>query len=294
MTAQSPNQSVPEVRDAVRRRSRLAGLLTDRAARVGIAIFGLMVIMALLAPLLRPGDPLLITGDPLLWPFQSAAHPLGTDSLGRDLLSGIMYGARVSIMIGVVVAVISIVFGAIIGAAAGYCGGWVDWLISNFIEIFQTIPGFVLLVVLVAFMEPSFVTVIIGLVLISWDTAARLTRAEVRQHRNREYVLAARTGGLSHLRILLSEVLPNIAPTLIVTGSIIVAHAILAESALAFLGLGDPNVASWGSLIGSGREQIRTHWYLTAIPGLFIALTVFALNILGDAINDHLNPRSKG
>jgi peptide/nickel transport system permease protein len=152
----------------------------------------------------------------------------------------------------------------------------------------------VLLVVLVAFMEPSFVTVIIGLVLISWDTAARLTRAEVRQHRNREYVLAARTGGLSHLRILLSEVLPNIAPTLIVTGSIIVAHAILAESALAFLGLGDPNVASWGSLIGSGREQIRTHWYLTAIPGLFIALTVFALNILGDAINDHLNPRSKG
>lgn len=277
-----------------RRESAFSRFLADRSARTGVAIFALMLAMALAAPIVRPGDPLLITGDPLLWPFQNADHPLGTDSLGRDLLSGVMYGARVSILVGLMVGMLSIVFGAVLGAIAGYCGGWVDRLINNFIEVFQTIPGFFLLVVMVAFLEPSFVTVIIGLVLISWDTVARLTRAEVRHHRNREYVLAARTGGLSHLRILLSEILPNISPTLIVTGSIIVAHAILAESALSFLGLGDPNVATWGGLIGTGRDSIRSHWYLTAIPGLFVAMTVFALNILGDAINDHFNPRARG
>ncbi|WP_197716953.1 ABC transporter permease [Mesorhizobium sp. DCY119] len=269
----------------------LRRFLGNPAALTGILILAVIGLIAIFGPLLRPGDPLMITGEPLIRPLTDAAHPFGTDVLGRDLLSGVLHGARVSLTIGLTVALLSLVFGALVGAVAGYAGGWVDALISRAIEVFQTIPGFVLLVVLVSVLEPSYVTIIIGLTLISWDAVARLTRAEVRSHRSREYVLAAETSGYSSARILFREILPNIAPTLIVTGSIIVASAILSESALSFLGLGDPNAASWGSLIGSGREQIRSHWYPTVIPGLFIMATVFALNILGDALNDHLNPR---
>ncbi len=259
-------------------------------ALVGISCFLCIALISIFGPIFRPGDPLLIVGDPMIPPFINPAHPFGTDLLGRDLLSGVLHGARVSLIIGLTVAFFSLTFGALIGAIAGFAGGWIDAVISMGIEVFQTIPGFVFLVVLVSLLEPSYVSVIIGLSLISWDTVARLTRAEVRNHRRREYVLAAETSGYSNLRILLSEILPNIAATLIVTGSIIVASAILSESALSFLGLGDPNSASWGSLIGSGREQIRSHWYPTVIPGLFIVVTVLSLNILGDVLNDHLNP----
>lgn len=272
----------------------LRRLLSNPAAAIGIAILTVIVLIAIFGPLLRPGDPLLIVGEPLIRPFTDDAHPLGTDVLGRDLLSGVLHGARVSLTVGLTVSLISLTFGATIGAVGGYAGGRIDATVTGLIELFQTIPGFVLLVVLVAVLQPSYVTVIFGLSLISWDAVARLARAEVRGHRSREYVLAAETAGNSPVRILFGEILPNIAPSLIVMGSMIVASAILSESALSFLGLGDPNTVSWGSLVGSGREQIRSHWFPTVIPGCFIMVTVFALNILGDALNDHLNPRSRG
>lgn len=271
----------------------LSRFLSNPASAVAMTILAVIVLLAVFGPLLRPGDPLLITGDPLIQPFIDWAHPLGTDVLGRDLLSGVLHGARVSLLVGLSVAFISLVAGVLIGAVAGYAGGRLDWFVTRGIEIFQTIPGFVLLVVLVSVLEPSAVTVIIGLSLISWDAVARLTRAEVLAQRSREYVLAAETSGFSGTRILFGEILPNIAPTLIVTASIIVASAILSESALSFLGLGDPNAASWGSMIGAGREQIRSYWFPTVIPGAFIVITVFALNVLGDALNDFLNPRGR-
>lgn len=264
------------------------------SATIATAILAVVVLVAVMGPILRPGDPLLITGDPLIRPLVDWAHPLGTDVLGRDLLSGVLHGARVSLLVGLSVAFISLVAGVLIGAVAGYAGGRIDWVVTRGIEIFQTIPGFVLLVVLVSVLEPSATTVIIGLSLISWDAVARLMRAEVLSHRSREYVLAAEASGFTGPRILFGEILPNIAPTLIVTASIIVASAILSESALSFLGLGDPNAASWGSMIGAGREQIRSYWFPTVIPGAFIVVTVFALNVLGDALNDFLNPRSNG
>lgn len=273
--------------------SALRRFLKQPGARLGTVLLLAMVLIAVFGPLIRPGDPLRIAGDALIRPFQHAAHPFGTDGLGRDLLSGVLHGARVSMTIGFAVAVLSLTFGVLVGALAGYAGGRVDAAICRVIEVFQTIPGFVLLVVLVAVLEPSFTTVILGLALVSWDMVARLTRAEVRAHRSRDYVVAAQAFGFSHPRILFGEILPNIAPTLVVTGSFIVATAILSESALSFLGLGDPNAATWGSLIGSGREHIRSSWYLTAIPGLFIALTVLSLNLLGDALNDFLNPRAE-
>jgi peptide/nickel transport system permease protein len=272
----------------------LRGFLRNPSASAGLVILSAIAIIAIVGPLLRPGNPLLIVGEPLVRPFTDTLHPLGTDVLGRDLLSGVLHGARVSLIIGLTVAFVSLTVGALLGALAGYAGGVVDAVVTRLIELFQTIPGFVLLVVLVAVLEPSLVTVIFGLSLISWDAVARLARAEVRAHRNQEHVLAARTAGYSGFQILFREILPNIAPTLIVAGSMIVASAILSESALAFLGLGDPNVASWGSMVGAGREQIRSYWFPTMIPGVFIIVTVWALNIFGDALNDHLNPRARG
>lgn len=258
---------------------------------VGGLIFLLAVAaLALLAPLLYPGDPLAMDADPLLWPGQDWHYPLGTDALGRDLMAGVVHGGRVSLQVGLLASLFGVALGLSIGALAGYFGGRIDYCLQRLIEIFQTMPSFVLLVALVAIAQPSVPTLIFAIGIISWPTVARLMRAEVRSIREREYVLAARSVGYTHLRIIICEVLPNVLPTLIVTASIMVASAVLMESALSFMGLGDPNQVSWGSMIGSGREQIRTAWYLTAIPGLAIFLTVLAFNLMGDGLSDAFNP----
>lgn len=272
---------------------RLGSFLRHPKAIIGLTILSVVIMAGLLAPFVRPGDPLSIVGQAGLWPGEDAAFPLGTDTLGRDVLSGVIHGARVSLTVGVVATLISLTFGSLIGAIAGYFGGRIDDLIVRFIEIFQTIPGFVLLVVLVAFVEPSVTTAIIGIGLVSWDTVARLTRAEFRSIRKRDFVLAAEASGLRHRDIIFKEILPNALPPLVVTASIMVASAILMEAALSFMGLGDPNVATWGSMIGSGRESLRVLWFLTAIPGVAIVVTVLALNLIGDALNDVLNPKQR-
>lgn len=271
--------------------SVLHALLRDPGAIAGLLILGLIVAMALLAPWLRPGDPLALSGPSLLWPGQDMAYPLGTDNMGRDVLAGVLHGARVSLVVGVAATALGVAGGVLVGAVAGYFGGRIDTLIVRGIEIFQTIPGFVLLVVLIAVIQPSIWTVILGIALTSWDTIARLSRAEFRSLRQSEFVQAARATGFGNTHIILREIFPNALPPLVVTASIMVASAILSESALAFLGLGDPNTVSWGSMIGTGREFVRTHWYLSALPGAFIVATVFALNLIGDALNDALNPR---
>jgi peptide/nickel transport system permease protein len=248
--------------------------------------------LALAAPYLYPEDPLSMVGRPFLWPGQSAAYPLGTDSLGRDVAAGLIWGTRVSLLVGFSAMLIGVMLGLVVGATAGYFGGRVDDVLVKFIEIFQTPPSFVLLVVLVAILQPAISTVIMAVALVSWPTTARLVRAEFRSLREKEFVMAARGLGFGHVRIIFREILPNALPPLIVTSSVLVATAILMESALSFLGLSDPNVVSWGSMIGAGRELLRTAWYLSAIPGVAIALTVLALNLLGDALNDALNPRA--
>ncbi len=258
---------------------------------IGGLLFLLLVsALALIAPLLFPGDPLAMEADALLWPGQDWHYPLGTDALGRDVLAGIVHGGRVSLQVGMLASLFGVSLGLSIGALAGYFGGRVDYALQRLIEIFQTMPSFVLLVALVAIAQPSVPTLIFAIGIISWPTVARLVRAEVRSIREREYILAARSVGYSQLRIIVLEVLPNILPTLIVTTSIMVASAVLMESALSFMGLGDPNQVSWGSMIDSGREQIRSAWYLTAIPGLAIFLTVLAFNLIGDGLTDAFNP----
>lgn len=272
-------------------RRELKVFLANYNALFGTAILLLVALSALFAPLLYPGDPLEMVARPFLWPGQNPAYPLGTDSMGRDVLAGIVHGARISLTVGLAATALGLTAGIAIGAVAGYFGGLVDDVLVKFIEIFQTIPSFVLLVVLVAIAQPTTATVTVAIAIVSWPTVARLTRAEFRAIREKDYVLAARSLGLGHARIIFREILPNALPPLIVTSSVMVASAILMESALSFMGLGDPNRVSWGSMIGAGRDVIRTAWYLTALPGLAIVFTVLALNLIGDGLNDALNPR---
>ncbi|MFJ5298526.1 ABC transporter permease [Pseudomonas sp. NPDC088368] len=275
---------------SARRSPGLRRFLRNPTALAGLAFLMVITLLAVFAPLIYPGDPLGMEADALLWPGQDWHYPLGTDALGRDVMAGVVHGGRVSLQVGILASLFGVLLGLSIGAVAGYFGGKLDYGLQRLIEIFQTMPSFVLLVALVAIAQPSVPTLIFAIGVISWPTVARLVRAEVRSIREREYILAARSVGYSHLRIIALEVLPNILPTLIVTTSIMVASAVLMESALSFMGLGDPNQVSWGSMIGSGREQIRTAWYLTAIPGLAIFLTVLAFNLIGDGLTDAFNP----
>ncbi|CDZ32811.1 Binding-protein-dependent transport system inner membrane component family protein 28 [Neorhizobium galegae bv. officinalis] len=272
-------------------RRALKVFLSNPNALFGTGFLVFVVLVALTAPILYPDDPLSMVGRPFLWPGQNPAYPLGTDSLGRDVLAGILHGSRISLFVGLMATALGLTFGVLVGSTAGYFGGWIDDLLVRLIEIFQTLPSFVLLVVLVAIAQPSATTVTLAIAVISWPTVARLTRAEFRAIREKDFVVAARSLGYGHARIIFREILPNALPPIIVTSSVMVATAILMESALSFMGLGDPNVVSWGSMIGTGRELVRTAWYLTALPGLAIVFTVLALNLIGDGLNDALNPR---
>ncbi|MDP3545852.1 ABC transporter permease [Phreatobacter sp. HK31-P] len=263
-------------------------------AIIGLVLLAVIIAMALSAPFLFPRDPLALAGRPLVWPFANPRFPLGTDNSGRDIAAQIFYGARISLLIGGVATVIAIVIGIAIGAVSGYYGGWVDNVLMRITEAFQTLPNFLLLLVLVAVFGSNIVTVTVAIGIVSWPAPARLTRAEFLSLRNREFVQAGRTLGLKDLKLIFGEILPNALPPVIVYASVVMAVAILLESALAFLRLSDPNVASWGNLIGLGRDVLRVQWYVSAIPGIAILVTVLAVSLVGQGLNDALNPRLKG
>ena len=265
----------------------------NRAAMLGLVLFVAVVLAALLAGLITPGDPLRRVGVPLTAPFADAATPLGTDQLGRDILAGILHGARISLLIGVVATLISITIGILIGAVSGYFGGWIDDLLMRVTEAFQTIPSFVLLLALVAIFGSTIENIVIAIGIVSWTAPARMVRAEFMSLRKREFVDAARNLGVGNVSIIFREILPNALPPVIVFASVVMATSILMESALAFLALGDPNYASWGNMIGQGRAVLRTDWYCTVIPGIAILLTVLSFSLLGEGLNDVLNPRQK-
>lgn len=208
-------------------------------------------------------------------------------------MAGIVHGARISLLIGVVATLISIVIGIIIGALAGYYGGWVDDVLMRITEAFQTVPSFVLLLTLVAIFGSSIENIIICIGIVSWTAPARMVRAEFLALRKREFIDAARNLGVGNASIIFREILPNALPPVIVFASVVMATSILMESALAFLGLGDPNYASWGNMIGQGRAVLRTDWFCSVIPGIAILLTVLSFSLLGEGLNDALNPRQK-
>jgi peptide/nickel transport system permease protein len=274
-----------------RRSGAIAAFLRDPQGLVGLALLAALLLLALVAGVLYPGDPLDSAAQPLIPPLHDLAHLLGTDSLGRDVAAGIAHGARTSLAIGIVSAAVSMAIGLLVGGAGGYFGGALDAGLVRLTEIFQTTPAFLLLVVILAIERPTIGVISAAIGGISWPMIARLVRAEFRLLRESDFVQAALSLGFGDARIILREILPNALPSIIVTASVSVATAILLESALSFLGLGDANRVSWGSMIADGRELLRTAWYLTALPGAALVVSVMSLNLIGDALNDALNPR---
>jgi len=258
----------------------------------GFAIFAAIVAIALAAPLIFARGPFAIIGMPLL-PPGSPGLPAGSDVLGRNIAAGLAFGARISLLVGVASTMGAIGLGILLGAIAGYYGGVVDDVLMRITEFFQIIPTFVLLMVLVAFLEPSLTSAVIGIALISWPQVTRVVRGEFLSLREREFVQAARVLGLSDASIIFGQILPNALTPIVVISSLMVGNAILTESALSFLGLGDPNLLSWGSMIGGSRAAMWVAWWTTVLPGLCIMVTVLALNFIGDGLNDALNPRAR-
>jgi len=276
----------------VRRSSLFLGRILRRpsgalAAAILLAVF----LMAILASVIAPQGPWVLGGDVRLWPGQNPAFPLGTDNFGRDLLAGVLYGARVSLMVGIGAASIAASVGVVVGAVAGYYGGVLDDILMRLTDAVQTIPSFLAAIAIVGVVEPSLTSIIAAVAIVEWPMIARLVRSEVLKIKGQDFVAACRIGGTSDLSIIFRQVLPNCMSPVIVATSLIVGTAILTEAGLAFLGLGDPNAMSWGTIIGSGRSTIRSAWYIVAVPSFAILFTVLALNLMSDALNDALNPR---
>ena len=263
----------------------------NRGAVIGLVILTFVIAAAILAPILFPQSPWKMVERPFLPPFTQDGLMLGTDALGRNVLAGLAHGAYVSLLVGLVSTIVALAIGVPVGAAAGYFAGRIDDALMRFTEFFQTIPSFALAIVLLAIFQPSLTFVIIAISIVSWPPVARLVRGEVLSLRTREFVEAASLSGLGNFQIITRHILPNALPPIIVLASLMVAQAILLESSLSFLGLGDPNIMSWGYMIGAARTVIRTAWWLSFLPGMAILLTVLALNLIGEGLNDALNPR---
>lgn len=256
---------------------------------IGLIWLALVLLMAVFAGVLAPRDPFAIVGAPFSPP--AGQFLFGTDSLGRDVLAGLIHGSRTTLLIAVLATLAAVAFGTAVGALAGYYGGWVDDVLMRLTEFFQTIPSFLFAIVLIAVLSPSATNLVIAIAVVSWPPIARVVRGEVLSVKSREFVQAAVVAGQRDLAILTTQVLPNTLSPLIVTGSLLVATAILVESALSFLGLGAPNQMSWGFMIGAGRSFLRDAWWLVTVPGIVILLTVLSINLVGEGLNDALNPR---
>jgi peptide/nickel transport system permease protein len=268
----------------------LRRLFRHKGAAFGVGVIALVVILAAIASTLYPDGPFEMVGGTFEPPFQRG-HPLGTDGLGRDVLTSIVYGTRVSLLVAIVSTVVSVTVGVLVGAVSGYFGGRTDDLAMRVTELFQTIPSFVFAVVLIAIFTPNIGSIVAAISVVSWPPVARLVRGEFLAIRHREYVEAAVVLGVSTPRIIFVEILPNVVSPVAVLASLMVANAILLEAGISFLGLGDQNLMSWGYMIGEGRSTIRDAWWLSVFPGIAVVATVLALNLVGDGLNDALNPR---
>ncbi len=265
---------------------------SNRFAVIGGMIVITLFILSFLAPYLTPYSPDDLDAYHVLLP-PSADHWLGTDELGRDVLTRIIYGARVSLKVGFVAVGIAAFIGTVAGLFAGYYGGWVDQLLMRFVDIMLCFPTFFLMLAVIALLEPSiwYIMIIIGLT--GWMGVARLVRAEVLSLRERDFVLAARAIGASDLRIIFRHILPNALSPVIVTATLGVAGAILTESALSFLGIGvQPPIPSWGNMLTAGKDYLEFAWWLSLFPGLAILVTVIAYNLVGEGLRDALDPRT--
>jgi peptide/nickel transport system permease protein len=266
-------------------------LWRNRAALVGLAVILVLVVAATLAPLMAPYNPYAVELETRLQP-PDRAHLLGTDELGRDILSRLIFGARVSLWVGVVTVALSGLIGVSGGLVAGYLGGYWDVVIMRLVDVFLAFPVIILTIAIVAVRGPSLTNVLIALALVYWTTYARVVRSVVLTLRDEEYAWAARTLGASTLRIVVRHLLPNTIAPIVVLASIGMGNAILSEAALSFLGFGiQPPEASWGSMLNFGMQFLRDASFLSTWPGLAIFVTVLGFNLLGDGLRDALDPR---
>ncbi len=285
-TALAPSEPLP-----ARQRSRFrATLAHDRKAQLGLIILAVFLLAGIFAPLLAPFDPNEMTFD--MMGGLSWTHPLGTDDLGRDLFSRILYGTRVSLFIGISTVAIALVAGITLGLVAGYFGGWVDMVIMRYIDLQWAFPNFIIAVYLVAVFGTGLLNVIVAISLAFVDDFARIARSMTLSLREEQYVDAARTLGFSNLRTLFVHILPNAVAPIIVQATVSVSYAILGEASLSFLGLGvDANTPTWGLILADGRGFITQAWWLGVFPGVAIMLVVLSINFIGDWLRDALDVR---
>jgi peptide/nickel transport system permease protein len=268
-------------------------LVNNRLNLVGVVIVGLFLFLAVFGELLAPHDPYAadITNSKLLGP--SLSHPMGTDELGRDVLSRIMTGTRISVQVALIVLGVAVTFGTIVGLIAGYWGGWVDEVLMRLTDMFLAFPALILAVAIAASLGRNLRNTMIALATVFWPWYARLVRAQVLSIKEREFVQAAHSIGLTRSRIMLRHILPNAASVIIIQLTLDVGFAILATSSLSFIGLGaQPPSPEWGTMMSTARNYFRDAWWYMAFPGLALSLTVLAFNLLGDGLQDALDPRS--
>ncbi|MBI5190286.1 MAG: ABC transporter permease [Nitrospirae bacterium] len=271
----------------------LARFMHNPLAIAGSAVILSLFVVAALASVISPYDPNLIdTGNILAGP--TAKHLFGTDELGRDVFTRMLYSTRISLLVGFVAVGISVGIGVVIGAVAGFYGGWIDSLLMRFVDIMLCFPTIFLILAVIAILEPSIWNIMIIIGITSWMGVCRLVRAEFLTLKERDFVMASRAVGASDLRIIFRHVLPNAMSPVLVSAVLGVGGAILIESSLSFLGLGvQPPAASWGNMLASGKDNIEIAWWLSLFPGLAILVTVLGYNLLGEGLQDALNPRTK-
>ncbi len=265
----------------------------NKLALTGCSIVLFLFVVSLLAPVIAPYDPGAIDLKNVLAP-PSGQHWFGTDQLGRDVLSRMIWGARISLKVGFVATGLAILIGMILGAVAGYYGGWIDATIMRFVDVMLCFPTFFLILAVIAFLEPSIWNIMIVIGLTGWMGVTRLVRADFISLRERDFVQAARAIGANDARIIFMHILPNALASILVAATLGIAGAILTESALSFLGIGvQPPTPSWGNILTAGKDNIDIAWWLSLYPGLAILITVVGYNLLGEGIRDAADPRLK-
>jgi len=261
----------------------------NRAAVLGGAWVSILLLVALGAPWLAPMDPLRVGRDAFAPPGSS--YLFGTDNQGRDILSGVVFGTRISLLVGVLAALTSSSIGIVVGAIAGFYGAWLDGLLMRLTELFQIMPRLFLAMLIIAVFGSGIERIVLVIGILGWPAMARLIRAGVLSLKEQQFAEAARAIGVGNARLCFRQILPNALPPAIVVGSLDIAQAILMEAGLSFFGLGDRNLVSWGTMLFNAQTFLRHGWWLTVFPGAAIFFTVMAFNLLGDGVNDALNPK---
>ena len=282
----------PQPDPEIKWRETLRVFCTNRMAVVGVVMLAVFVLVGLIGPLILQADPFELVAPPLSAPGEYTW--LGSDYLGRDVFIGIVYGTRPTLLIAITATVVTVFIGITLGALAGFYGGFIDNVLMRLTEFFQVLPPLIFAMVIVAVFSSDLLVVILAIAITTWTTEARLTRAEFLKIKEREYVLSSRAIGARNFRLITQVILPNAMPPLVIAITLRVGITIIYEAALSFLGLTDPEIMTWGKMIGLSRDFFFEAWWTVTFPGAAILLIVLAIALIGDGLNDAFNPKLRG